>query len=201
MSLSLSSAAAKAGSLNVYWCGIIVQWLVPMLTSGNISGVITGHGDIVEDQAGWATRVPWFLSVEADVEKLAISWVGEGWVNVGETIDNLCCGILAAAETVVQAFLDSSVALCLELLIGPRAGSVELIEDQTFGTRGESGFGVVALVEAGAVMDVLDGEETVGTWAVETALWGLEFESLGSFTVHVEWEVTFLVTWVVVKEH
>jgi len=58
----------------------------------------------------------------------------------------------------------------------------------------------VALVETGAVIDVLNSEESVGTWAMDAALWGLEFESVGSFTVNVEGEVAFLVTWVVVEE-
>lgn len=58
----------------------------------------------------------------------------------------------------------------------------------------------MALVEAGAVTDILNCEETVGTWTVNTALWRLEFESLGSLTVNVEGEVAFLVTWVVVEE-
>lgn len=72
-----------------------------MFTSGNIFGVITGHGDIVEDEAGWATRVTWFLSVQADVEKLAISWVRECWVDVVETIDDLAGGVLVTAESVI----------------------------------------------------------------------------------------------------
>jgi len=58
----------------------------------------------------------------------------------------------------------------------------------------------VALVEAGAISDILNCEETVGTWTVEAALGRLEFESLCALTVNVEGEVAFLVTWVVVEE-
>ena len=74
------------------------------LPSGNILWCITSHGEVIVDQAGWATGVPWFLSVETEVEQLAISWMGEGWVNVGKTIDNLGCGIAVTAETIRQAF-------------------------------------------------------------------------------------------------
>jgi len=104
--LLLSTSALETGDLDVglatlLWCCVVVEWLVPVFTSGNILGVITRHSDIVEDKAGWATRVPWFLSVEADVEKLAIGRMGEGWVDLVETIDDLLGGVSVTAESVI----------------------------------------------------------------------------------------------------
>lgn len=100
--MCLSTSSDQAGGLVVgsLWLGIVVKWLVPVFTSGNVGGVVTGHGDIVEDKAGWATRIPWFLSVEADVKQLAIGWVGEGWVDVVEAIHDLSGGVGIATESV-----------------------------------------------------------------------------------------------------
>jgi len=92
------------------------------------------------------------------------------------------------------------MALGLELLVGPCACTMEFIKHESLGTPGLGGFVVVALVEAGAVVDVFNGKESIGSWAMETSLRWLKLESAGSLTVHIEWEVTFLVAWVVVEE-
>ena len=92
--------------IKVYEITISGFCLVPVhLPSGYILWVITGGGDIIVDQTSGAAGVPGFIPVEAEVEQLAVVGVGEGWVDDGDTLDDLRrCVVLVAAETVGQAF-------------------------------------------------------------------------------------------------
>lgn len=134
------------------------------LPSGNVFWCVATLGFVVEDFSGRTAEFTWLVSVEADVELLAVVWVGE--VGVGDDLAGLVVLVLffRALESVLQRLLgfDATFAVCA---LGPDAGSGVFVEVQTSGALVLDVLSVNAGVEDVADGGVGMGEKSVLSWA------------------------------------
>lgn len=141
------------------------------LPSGNIFWCVTTLSLVVENFSGRAAEFTWLVSVEANVELLAIFWVWE--VGMGDDLTWLVVLALffRALESVLQFFHGFNATFSVDIF-WPDASSGVFIEVQTYGALVLNVFAVNAGVENVADGCVWMGEESVLSGAeVVLSLW------------------------------
>lgn len=143
---------------------LLITVFVPVLASRNIFRCVASFRFLVVDLSDLAAQVTGFHAIQANVEPLAVGWMGE--LGVSNSLTSFI-GLLflRAGESVLELLISPWIASLAAGIVRPHTGSAVFIEVQSSSTRDFVSLALDTVVEHVADSWVWMGKESVLPWA------------------------------------